>query len=171
MDNKDIDKRYRDLEAVILEKLPEADMERIRAAFEFAKKSHGGQKRMDNSDFVTHPLAAAELVVEFGLDEDSICAALLHDCLEDTGATYNEIKKLFGKDVADIVDGVTKLTRVKPASKEDEQMENLRKMLTAMQRDMRVILIKIADRLHNMRTMEYVQDEKQRQKAFETMDG
>jgi GTP pyrophosphokinase len=110
------------------------------------------------------------LVVEFGLDEDSICAALLHDCIEDTGVTYDEIKKLFGKDVADIVDGVTKLTRAKTASKEDEQMENLRKMLTAMQHDMRVILIKIADRHHNMRTMEDVHDDKARQKAFDTME-
>jgi len=166
----DVDKRFRLFETLISEKLPEADVERIRAAFEFAKAAHGEQKRKDGTDFISHPLAAAELVFEFGLDEDSICAALLHDCIEDTGVTHGEIKKLFGKDVADIVDGVTKLTRAKTASKEDEQMENLQKMLTAMQRDMRVILIKIADRLHNMRTMEYVSDDKQRQKAFETME-
>ena len=166
----DVNEKYRLLESVILEKHPEADTTRIRAAFEFAKNAHGTQKRKDGSDFITHPLAATELVVEFGLDEDSICAALLHDCIEDTEATYEEIKTIFGNDVAEIVDGVTKLTRTKTANREDEQMENLRKMLTAMQRDIRVILIKIADRLHNMRTMEYVEDEKQRQKALETME-
>jgi len=166
----EITKRYRSLEATILEKHPEADITRIREAFEFARKAHSDCKRKDGTEFITHPLAAAELVMEFGLDEDSICAALLHDTIEDTGATYDEIKKLFGKDVAEIVDGVTKLTRVQTASEEDEQMENLRKMLTAMQRDMRVILIKIADRLHNMRTMEYVESDKQRLKAFETME-
>ena len=170
LDTSNIDDRYRRLEAVILEKHPSADTIRIRAAFEYAKKAHEGQKRKDGSDYITHPLASAELVAEFGLDEESLCAALLHDCIEDTGATYEMIKKLFGKDVAEIVEGVTKLTRAKTASREDEQMENLRKMLTAMQRDMRVILIKIADRLHNMRTMEYVEEEKQRQKAFETME-
>ena len=172
MNFDNVNKKYSELETAILEKHPEADTGRIRAAFEFARDSHGNQKRKDGTPFITHPLAAAELVVEFGLDEDSICAALLHDTIEDTGATYEELKKRFGKDVADIVEGVTKLTRVRTetASKEDEQMENLRKMLTAMQKDMRVILIKIADRLHNMRTMEYVQDEKKRQKAFETME-
>ena len=167
---KDVEERYRQLEAVILINYPGADMKRIRAAYEYARKAHDTQLRKDGADFVTHPLAAAEIVAEIGLDEDSLCAALLHDCIEDTGATYEEIEKLFGKDVAEIVEGVTKLTRVTYTSKEEEQMENLRKMLIAMAQDIRVILIKIADRLHNMRTMEYVAQEKQREKALETME-
>jgi len=161
---------YRQLEAVILESHPGADLSRIRAAFNYAQNAHGDQMRMDGSKFVTHPLAAAEIVVELGLDEDSICAALLHDCIEDTAATYAEISKLFGKDVAEIVEGVTKLKKVTYTSKEEEQMENLRKMLIAMAEDIRVILIKMADRLHNMRTMEYVSLEKQLEKAHETLE-
>ena len=166
----DIEERYRQLEAVILDNYPGADMKRIRASFEYARNAHGTQLRKDGSLFITHPLAAAEIVAEIGLDEDSLCAALLHDCIEDTSATYEDIEKLFGKDVAGIVEGVTKLTRVPYTSKEEEQMENLRKMLIAMAQDIRVILIKIADRLHNMMTMEYVSPEKQREKAFETME-
>ena len=162
--------KYRRLEAIILEGHPGADLTRIRAAYEYARDSHGEQMRMDGSEFVTHPLAAAEIVAELGLDEDSICAALLHDCIEDTAATYAEISKLFGKDVAEIVEGVTKLKRVTYTSKEEEQMENLRKMLIAMAEDIRVILIKMADRLHNMRTMEYVSLDKQLEKAHETME-
>ena len=166
----DVHERYRQLEAVIIDNYPGANMERIRAAFEYAQRAHDRQMRKDGTDFVTHPLAAAEIVAEIGLDEDSLCAALLHDCIEDTVATFDEIEKLFGKDVAEIVDGVTKLSRVTYTSKEEEQMENLRKMLIAMAQDIRVILIKIADRLHNMRTLEYVDDEKRREKALETME-
>ena len=166
----DVDERYRQLEAVILNNYPGADLTRIRAAYEFARKAHSAQKRMDGTEFVTHPLAAAEIVAEIGLDEDSLCAALLHDCIEDTDATGEEIEKLFGKDVADIVEGVTKLSRVPYSNKEEVQMENLRKMLIAMAKDIRVILIKIADRLHNMRTMEYQTPDKQREKALETME-
>ena len=164
------DDRYRKLEAVILENNPGANLDRIRAAYEYAQKAHDTQMRKDGSEFVTHPLAAAEIVAEIGLDEDSLCAALLHDCIEDTFVTFEDIEKLFGKDVAEIVDGVTKLSRVTYTSKEEEQMENLRKMLIAMAKDIRVILIKIADRLHNMRTIEYVSPEKQREKALETME-
>ena len=165
-----VDEKYRHLEAVILENNPAADMSRIRAAFEYSRNAHDAQMRKDGNEFITHPLSAAEIVAEIGLDDDSLCAALLHDCIEDTGASYDEIAKLFGKDVAEIVDGVTKLTRVTYTSKEEEQMENLRKMLIAMAKDIRVILIKIADRLHNMRTMEYVAQEKQLEKALETME-
>ena len=166
----DVEKRYNQLEAVILANYPNADMGRIRAAYEYARRAHDAQFRKDGTQFVTHPLAAAEIVAEIGLDEDSLCAALLHDCIEDTAATHEEIEKLFGKDVAEIVEGVTKLSRVVYTSKEEEQMENFRKMLIAMAKDIRVILIKIADRLHNMRTMEYQTEEKQREKALETME-
>ena len=162
--------KYHDLEAVILEYMPRANVERIRAAFDFARKAHGTQLRKEGTEFITHPLAAAEIVAEIGMDEDSICAALLHDCIEDTVATHDDIEKLFGKDVATIVEGVTKLTQVTYTSVEEEQMENLRKMLFAMAKDIRVILIKLADRLHNMRTLEYVPENKQRETALETME-
>lgn len=145
------------------------DMARVRAAFETAKKYHAAQLRRDGSPYVTHTVAAAVIVAEMELDEDSVIAALLHDTIEDTELTYDDIAKHFGVDVANIVDGVSKLTRVNFTSLEEEQMENMRKMLMAMSRDIRVILIKIADRLHNMRTMDYQTPEKQRLKSFETM--
>ncbi len=146
------------------------DDKRLFAAFQYADNAHSGQLRKDGSPYITHPLAVAEIVSELELDTDSIIAALLHDCIEDTGATHEEIAKLFGNTVADLVEGVTKLTRVQYTSKEEEQMENLRKMLMAMAKDIRVILIKICDRLHNMRTMEYQTPRKQREKALETME-
>jgi len=166
----DVEAKYRQLETAMKEFIHGIDTTRVRAAFEFAREAHGKQLRKDGNEFITHPLAAAEIVLEIGLDEDSICAALLHDCIEDTNVTFQQIEERFGKEVADIVEGVTKLTRVTYTSAEDEQMENLRKMLFAMAQDIRVILIKLADRLHNTRTMEYVEPEKQREKALETME-
>ena len=146
------------------------DMGRIEAAYHMAKLAHSGQLRKDGSPYVTHCVASADIAVDMGLDEDSIVAALLHDVIEDTQLTHGDIARQFGESVANIVEGVTKLTRVQYTSKEDEQMENLRKMLMAMAKDIRVILIKIADRLHNMRTMAYQTEEKQRQKSLETME-
>ena len=162
--------KYAHFEAVIRENTPSADLSRIRAAFDFAKNAHESQRRKDGTPYVGHPLAAAEIIAEMGLDEEAIIAALLHDVIEDTGITHEEIAKKFGNTVADIVEGVTKLSRVTYTSKEEEQMENLRKMLLAMAKDIRVILIKMADRLHNMRTMEYQTPEKQAEKALETME-
>ena len=167
--NKTVEELYEQLEKTALKYNPSADVGRIRAAFEVADRAHGGQLRKDGSPYVTHAIAAAQIAAEMGLDEDSIVAALLHDCIEDTGLEFDDIAKQFGTEVADIVDGVTKLTRVQYTSKEDLQMENMRKMLMAMSKDIRVILIKIADRLHNMRTMEYQTPEKQRSKSRETM--
>lgn len=164
------EKMYEQLEKSVIEMNPTADVGRIRAAYECASIAHSGQKRKEGSDYVTHTIAAAQICVEMGLDEDSIIAALLHDCIEDTSLTYTDIAKHFGNTVADLVEGVTKLTRVQYTSKEDEQMENMRKMLLAMAKDIRVILIKIADRLHNMRTMEFQSKEKQRTKSLETME-
>ena len=150
---------------------PGADFAQIEKAFYYADAHHNGQLRKDGSPFVTHPLAVAQIIAEeLRLDSESIEAALLHDCIEDTSATYEEIAREFSPAVADLVEGVSKLTRVKYASKEEEQMENLRKMLMAMAKDIRVILIKLADRTHNMRTMEYQTAEKQRQKSLETME-
>jgi GTP pyrophosphokinase len=161
---------YEKLEQTVAEYNPAADLTRIRAAYDYALNSHGSQRRKDGSAFMTHPVATAEIIAEMGLDADSVIAALLHDCIEDTGVTHEEIAKRFGDSVADLVEGVTKLTRVVYTSKEEEQMENLRKMLIAMAKDIRVILIKMADRLHNMRTMEYMEENKQREKALETME-
>ena len=150
---------------------PAAGFDQIHAAYEYAAAHHAGQNRKDGSPFITHPLAVAQIVAEeLHLDTESIVAALLHDTIEDTSATHEEISKLFSPTVVDLVEGVSKLTRVHYTSKEEEQMENLRKMLIAMAKDIRVILIKISDRLHNMRTMEYQTPEKQKQKSFETME-
>ena len=162
--------RYQALEAQIKTYNPSLDTKRLYDAFSYADNAHAGQLRKDGSPYITHPLAVAEIAAELELDTESIMAALLHDTVEDTTATYDDIAKLFGKDVADLVDGVTKLTRVQYVSKEEEQMENLRKMLMAMAKDIRVILIKICDRLHNMRTMQYQSPKKQREKALETME-
>ncbi len=160
---------YDELKSAVLAQNPLADLGRIHAAFDCAERAHSGQLRKDGSPYVTHAIAAAQIAVEMGLDEDSIVAALLHDCIEDTSLDFEDVEKQFGTEVANIVDGVTKLTRVQYTSKEDEQMENMRKMLMAMSKDIRVILIKIADRLHNMRTMEYQSPAKQRSKSRETM--
>ncbi len=162
--------RYQALEERIRSYLPGADFARLESAFRYAESHHSQQLRKDGSPYVTHPLAVAEIVAEIGLDLDSVVAALLHDTIEDTDATHEDIAKQFGVTVADLVDGVTKLTRVQYTSKEEEQMENLRKMLMAMAKDIRVILIKICDRLHNMRTMAYQAPHKQREKALETME-
>ena len=165
-----IEQGYRELADTILEHNPGVDLGRVRAAFELADRAHSGQKRKAGTPYVTHCVASAQICAEMGLDEDSIVAALLHDCIEDTAITHEDIARQFGAEVADIVEGVTKLTRVQFTSREDEQMENLRKMLMAMAKDIRVILIKIADRLHNMRTMEYMVAQKQLEKSLETME-
>ncbi len=150
--------------------LPGADMELVDRAVEYAREKHKSQVRKDGSPYIIHPLAVAEIVAEMGLDVDAILGALLHDCIEDTDASHDEIARLFGTSVAELVEGVTKLTRANFSSTEEAQMENLRKMFMAMSKDIRVVLIKIADRLHNMRTMQYQTPEKQIKKCRETMD-
>ena len=150
--------------------LPGVDMELIDRAVEYAREKHKNQSRKDGSPYIIHPLAVAEIVAEMGLDIDAILGALLHDCIEDTDASHDEIANLFGNSVAELVEGVTKLTRANFSSTEQAQMENLRKMFMAMSKDIRVVLIKIADRLHNMRTMQYQTPEKQIKKCRETMD-
>lgn len=162
--------RYQALEDKIKAYNPSLDTKRLFDAFTYADNAHSSQLRKDGSPYITHPLAVAEIVADLELDTDSIIAALLHDTIEDTGATHEDIAKRFGPTVANLVEGVTKLTRVQYTSKEEEQMENLRKMLMAMAKDIRVILIKICDRLHNMRTMEYQSPRKQKEKALETME-
>ena len=163
--------QYDNLEKTVRSYNPSADFAQIRAAFEFAQEAHKDQKRKSGEPYIIHPLAVAQIVAEeLRLDSESIMAALLHDVIEDTGATHEDVARIFSPTIADLVEGVSKLTRIQYATKEDEQMENLRKMLIAMSKDIRVILIKIADRLHNMRTMEYQTPMKQKQKSLETME-
>ena len=162
--------RYQALEDKVSAYTPNLDTQRLFSAFTYADAEHPGQLRKSGEPYIIHPLAVADIVADLGLDVDSVIAALLHDCIEDTNATHDEIAKKFGAPVAALVEGVTKLTRVQYVSKEEEQMENLRKMLMAMAQDIRVILIKICDRLHNMRTMEYQSPKKQREKSLETME-
>ena len=128
------------------------------------------QLRKPGEPYIIHPLAVAEIVAEIGLDTDAITAALLHDCLEDTDASFEEISRLFGETGANLGEGVTKLTRVQYSTMEEQQMENLRKMFMAMSKDIRVILIKMADRLHNMRTLKYKTPESQQRIAKETLE-
>ncbi|MDR3551648.1 MAG: bifunctional (p)ppGpp synthetase/guanosine-3',5'-bis(diphosphate) 3'-pyrophosphohydrolase [Clostridia bacterium] len=146
------------------------DLERIQKAFEMASLAHSGQTRRSGGPYVRHPVAVAEILVELGLDTDSIIAALLHDVVEDTGTALSVIEKQFGSDVALLVDGVTKLGRVPLYTREEQQAENIRKMLLSMAKDIRVVLIKLADRLHNMRTVEGWTEQKRLEKALETME-
>ena len=148
---------------------PQANVKKIRAAYDCAASAHEGQQRRNGEPYIIHPVAVAEIIVEMGLDTDSVCAGLLHDCIEDTGFGYKEIENKFGTSVAELVDGVTRLGMLR-YSKEQEQMEDLRKMFMAMAKDIRVILIKLADRLHNARTFKYLPERKQRDKALETME-
>jgi len=158
------------MQKAIEKHLPNADMTLIDRAVEYANVKHKFQKRKDGSPYIIHPLAVAEVVAEIGLDMDAILGALLHDCIEDTDASHEDIEKIFGATVAELVEGVTKLTRTDFTTSEQAQMENLRKMFMAMSKDIRVVLIKIADRLHNMRTMQYQTPAKQIKKCRETMD-
>ena len=146
------------------------NMDKIEKAYLLAKHAHGDQLRKSGEPYIEHPVAAAIILVELGMDTDSIVAALLHDVVEDTDTSLESIKKEFGPDVALLVDGVTKLGRIPFSSRERQQAENVRKMLLAMAQDVRVIIIKLADRLHNARTFGYLPDEKRRIKALETME-
>ncbi|MBP7187146.1 MAG: bifunctional (p)ppGpp synthetase/guanosine-3',5'-bis(diphosphate) 3'-pyrophosphohydrolase [Ruminococcus sp.] len=146
------------------------DLSKIISAYEFAAKAHEGQKRSSGQDYIIHPLAVAYILLELGMDTDTICAALLHDVVEDTDATLDDLKKRFGQDVALLVDGVTKLSKIPTSTKEEQAAENIRKILLAMSQDIRVMIIKLADRLHNMRTLRYHPLDKQRNVALETMN-
>ncbi|NCC75529.1 MAG: bifunctional (p)ppGpp synthetase/guanosine-3',5'-bis(diphosphate) 3'-pyrophosphohydrolase, partial [Clostridia bacterium] len=146
------------------------DGQRIVEAYEFARTAHEQQRRVTGEPYIIHPLATAEILTELEVDADTLIAALLHDTIEDTGISYGELAERFGEDVASLVDGVTKLGRIPYSSKEEIQAENFRKMFLAMAKDIRVVLIKLADRLHNMRTMKHMTPEKQLEKARETLD-
>lgn len=154
----------------VLESFNEAETEKIKAAFELANDSHSTQLRLSGEPYIIHPLSVALILVDMGMDYESVCAALLHDVVEDTSVTYDQVKEMFGESVAKLVDGVTKLGMVSLTTKEERQAENLRKMLIAMNQDIRVIIIKLADRVHNMRTLEFMSDQKRRDKSLETLE-
>ncbi len=162
-------KRYNLLVDNIRAYNPMANFKKLEDTFQFAAHAHDNVLRKDGSPYITHPLEVAIIMTDMAMDLDSIIAALLHDTIEDTGYTHEDIAVRFGSTVADLVEGVTKLTRMPYASKEEHQMENLRKMFMAMAKDIRVLIIKICDRLHNQRTMEYHADAKRREKSLETM--
>jgi guanosine-3',5'-bis(diphosphate) 3'-pyrophosphohydrolase len=158
------------LKKMLLEYLDRQEVARIREAYIWANKAHSGQQRQSGEPYITHPVAVSEILADLHLDADTIIAALLHDTIEDTGITKAEIMERFGESVATLVDGVSKLTHIKFASKAEAQAENFRRMLLAMAKDLRVILVKLADRLHNMHTLDVVSPEKRRRIARETLE-
>ena len=150
---------------------PDDDMDMVRRAYDFAEKAHAHQMRKSGDPYFCHPCAVAVILTDLMLDATTIAAGLLHDCVEDVeGVTQQEIGKLFGQEVELLVDGVTKLSQLNFASREEAQAETLRKMFLAMAKDIRVVLIKLADRLHNMRTLKYQRTERQIPIARETLD-
>ena len=165
---------YKDFEALIEAvkgSFSEEDIKKIEKAFAIADEAHKEQRRRSGEPYIIHPIAVARILADMGMDADSVCAALLHDVVEDTPTTGEEIREMFGTDVEHLVDGVTNLGQIPlSASKEEEQSENIRKMFLAMSRDIRVVIIKLADRVHNMRTLKFMPEEKQRYKARETLE-
>ena len=160
---------YSELEHILETSNNNCDMEKIRSAYAFAEKCHGDQRRVSGIPYILHPTSVACIVAELGMDTDTICGALLHDTVEDTYVTLEEVGKRFGADVAKLIDGVTKISKIPYSSREEQQAENIRKMLIAMADDIRVIIIKLADRLHNMRTMDCMPEQKRRDKSLENM--
>ncbi|MCK5499982.1 MAG: bifunctional (p)ppGpp synthetase/guanosine-3',5'-bis(diphosphate) 3'-pyrophosphohydrolase, partial [Tritonibacter mobilis] len=159
-----------DLISLVRDYNPKTNEQRLRDAFAFGEEMHEGQFRHSGEPYFTHPVAVAAILTEQRLDDATIITALLHDTIEDTKANFEEVSSRFGEEVAMLVDGVTKLTNLQLSSRETKQAENFRKLFMAMSKDLRVILVKLADRLHNMRTIRAMRPEKQAQKARETMD-
>ncbi len=168
--DKKYEKNYSHLLLLMEQQENSYNFDLIRRAFELCVNAHKGQYRKSKEEFYFHPYSVAKIIVGLGMDSESIAAALLHDVVEDTDTTIEQIKTMFGEDVAIIVDGVTKIGRIQFVSREQQQAESLRKMLIAMGKDIRVIIIKLADRLHNMRTIDSLPDQKQRDKALETIE-
>ena len=163
--------QFNKLKEKLSETFSKEDIEKIEKAFAIADEAHKEQRRRSGEPYIIHPLAVATILSDMGMDTDSICAALLHDVVDDTPTTAKEIRDIFGEDVELLVEGVTKLGQIPFASsKEEEQSENIRKMFLAMSRDIRVIIIKLADRVHNMRTLRFMPEEKRRYKARETLE-
>ena len=154
----------------ILSYNPEADVDKVREAYDYAEKHHEGQKRNSGEDYIVHPFNVALILAEMNMDVSTIIAGLLHDTIEDTEVTYEDVKERFGEEVAILVEGVTKLKMLSYQTKQEKQAENIRKMVLAMAKDIRVVIVKFADRLHNMRTLEYMTPEKKHDKALETIE-
>ena len=154
----------------IKEYWPQADCESVRKAYELAGEAHKDQKRVSGEPYILHPLAVAQILADMGIDTTTVTASLLHDVVEDTDYTLEDIEEIFGKEVAFLVDGVTKLNRLDYRTKEDQQVDSMRKMFLAMAKDVRVVVIKLADRLHNMRTLKYMNGEKQKRISRETLE-
>src|SRR6266436_7875300 len=162
--------KFRELLHQMRENRPNDDLELIRKAYEFSQKQHSGQQRASGEPYLVHPLEVALVLAEMKMDAVAVAAGLLHDSVEDTSVTIVDIRKEFGEQVAHIVEGVTKISKIDFSTQEEQQAENLRKMMLAMVDDIRVVLIKLADRLHNMRTLEHLDQERQQKIARETLD-
>jgi GTP pyrophosphokinase len=162
--------KFRDLMKLMRENRPNDDLEIIKKAYEFSQMHHAGQTRASGEPYIAHPLQVALVLAEMKMDAVAIAAGLLHDSVEDTSVTIVDIRKEFGEQVAHIVEGVTKISQIDFATREEQQAENLRKMMLAMIDDIRVVLIKLADRLHNMRTLEHLPPERQQKIAKETLE-
>ena len=162
--------KFKELLAKVAENRPKDDPEIIRKAYEFSLKHHQGQTRASGEPYLVHPLEVAVVLADMKLDSTAIAAGLLHDAIEDTEVTHEDVRREFGDQVVHIVEGVTKIDKIDFASREERQAENVRKMVLAMVDDIRVVLVKLADRLHNMRTLEYLPEERRQNIAKETMD-
>ena len=149
---------------------PDADFDIIRRAYSLAEEAHNGQKRASGEDYIVHPLNVAAIIADLHMDEATISAALLHDVVEDTTFTLEQMAEMFTPEIAMLIDGVTKLGKIEYKSKEERQLESYRKLFLAMAKDIRVIIIKLADRLHNMRTLKYMREDKQHRIARETIE-
>lgn len=170
MANEAIEHKIDSLIELVKKNNPDADTEMILKAYHLADGAHKDQKRLSGEAYIIHPVSVAYILAEYKMDTETIVAAILHDVIEDTSYTYDDIKEMFNEQVADLVEGVTKIGKIEYQSKEESQAENLRKMVLAMSKDIRVILIKLVDRLHNMRTLEYMKESKQIEKSRETLD-
>lgn len=170
MEFKDKDVEFKHLIDTIHTYLPQAKCDDVTKAYNLAEEAHKGQRRVSGEPYILHPLAVAQILADMKIDTTTITASLLHDVVEDTSYTLEDIKKMFGKEVAFLVDGVTKLSRLNYRTKEDQQLNSMRKMFLAMAKDVRVVVIKLADRLHNMRTLRYMRSDKQKRIAQETLE-
>ena len=162
--------RIEDIVEKVHKNHPQADMDLLRRAYLFSAKEHKGQKRASGESYLVHPLEVANILADMRLDEVSVATGLLHDVVEDTLVDLETIREYFGEEITHLVDGLTKIAQISNVSREEQQAENVRKMLLAMVDDVRVVLVKLADRLHNMRTLHYLPGEKRKRIAQETMD-
>ena len=170
MEFKDKDVEFKHLIDTIHSYLPKAKCDDVTKAYQLAEEAHKDQRRVSGEPYILHPLAVAQILADMKIDTTTITASLLHDVVEDTSYTLDDLKKMFVKEVAFLVDGVTKLSRLNYRTKEDQQLNSMRKMFLAMAKDVRVVVIKLADRLHNMRTLRYMRSDKQKRIAQETLE-